>query len=289
MPALSHSLLPLTAVAVLATAQMRASDPPPVASKFIGDHCAVCHNEVEYEARLDLTNLKFNPEDPVNFALWVRIHDRVKAGEMPPKRMDRPTSADLEAFLKTMTESLVEAQRTQFARDGRAVQRRLNRYEYENALRDLLNVPWAQVKDKLPDDGEAYRFNKSGEALDVSFVQMERFMSAADYAMRLAMATASRAAGEDRPQALRPRRASLELAAARERHAARPAVVPGARFACAAGRPRRPRARRQPRDARARGGRQGVEHLQRRGRLYAGAAAPAAAGRYRIAWGYTSG
>ena len=67
--------------------------------------------------------------------------------------------------------------------------RRLNRHEYENALRDLLGVPWAQVASRLPEDGEAYRFNKSGEALDVSYLQMARFMDSADYAMRLAMAT----------------------------------------------------------------------------------------------------
>src|SRR5207344_901471 len=36
---------------------------------------------------------------------------------------------------------------------------------------------------------EAYRFNKSGEALDVSYLQMARFMDSADYALRQAMAT----------------------------------------------------------------------------------------------------
>jgi hypothetical protein len=54
-------------------------------------------------------------------------------------------------------------------------------------LRDLLNLPWIQVRDRLPEDGELYRFNKSGEALDVSHVQLSRYMSAADYALRQAM------------------------------------------------------------------------------------------------------
>jgi hypothetical protein len=190
LPAFSHFFLPLIAVAALATAQLRAGDPPPVASKFIDVHCAGCHNEFENEAHLDLTNLKVNPEDPANLALWVKIHDRVKAGEMPPGKRARPASVDLQAFLKTMTTSLVAAQKAQIARDGRAVQRRLNRYEYENALRDLLNVPWAQVKDRLPHDGERFGFNKSAEALDVSFVQMDRYLTASDYAMRQAMSAA---------------------------------------------------------------------------------------------------
>src|SRR4029078_423829 len=81
-------------------------------------------------------------------------------------------------------------QREQTAREGRATKRRLNRYEYENALRDLLNVPWARVKDRLPLDRARFGFNKSADALDVSFVQMDRYLSASDYAMRQAMSAA---------------------------------------------------------------------------------------------------
>ena len=40
--------------------------------------------------------------------------------------------------------------------EGRSTQRRMNRFEYENALRDLLGVPMAQVAAQLPEDGEAH-------------------------------------------------------------------------------------------------------------------------------------
>src|SRR5690606_37880604 len=43
------------------------------------------------------------------------------------------------------------------------------------------------VTEQLPEDGEAFRFNKVSAALDVSYVHMARYMSAADYAMRQAM------------------------------------------------------------------------------------------------------
>ncbi|NJN05369.1 MAG: DUF1587 domain-containing protein [Rhodobacteraceae bacterium] len=83
--------------------------------------------------------------------------------------------------------SLTSAERLMVEKNGRAMQRRLNRYEYENTLRDLLQVPWVQIKDRLPEDGEAHRYNKLGEALDVSHVQMARYLSVADYTMRQAM------------------------------------------------------------------------------------------------------
>jgi hypothetical protein len=157
---------------------------------FIDQYCGECHYE-DANGGLDFTALSFDPENRDNFATWVRVFDRVSAGEMPPKKKkERPAPTDLAAFTRVVSSSLAAFEKEQTTRDGRAIQRRLNRYEYENALRDLLNVPWAQVKDKLPHDGEAYRFNKSGEALDVSFVQMERYLLAADYAMRQAMAAA---------------------------------------------------------------------------------------------------
>jgi len=157
---------------------------------FFDQYCGECHYE-DASGGLDLSVLTFDPANRDNLATWVKMIDRVNAGEMPPKKKEkRPAPAELAKFIHHASASVTAYEREVTTRDGRAVQRRLNRYEYENALRDLLNVPWAQVKDKLPLDGEGYRFNKSGEALDVSFVQMERYLSAADYAMRQAMSSA---------------------------------------------------------------------------------------------------
>src|SRR5205823_7309002 len=122
-----------------------------------------------------------------NFSIWVLVHDRVANGEMPPKKKARPDSAVAEGFIKALASALTEAEEERAAKEGRATQRRLNRYEYENALRELLHAPWLQVRDSLPEDGEALRFNKIGDALDVSHVQMARYLAAADYALRQAM------------------------------------------------------------------------------------------------------
>jgi hypothetical protein len=177
-------------ISLVGGAQLRAAPPPDVAVAFIEKYCASCHDDVDPEARLDLTSLVYDPTNQANFALWVKVHDRVKLGEMPPKKKARPEAGDLEKFVQTMASTLTASEQAVIQREGRAAQRRLNRYEYENALRDLLNVPWAQVKDKLPLDGEQHGFNRSAEALDVSFVQIERYLSAADYAMRQAMGVA---------------------------------------------------------------------------------------------------
>lgn len=161
---------------------------------FLEEHCFDCHDADTHKAGLDLTALKFDPSSGTNFSRWVRVVDRVNNGEMPPRKKPRPELAELAAFTGSLSNALAGAERERIAREGRAMRRRLNRYEYENALRDLLHAPWLQVRDSLPEDGERDRFNKVGDALDVSHVQMARYLSAADYALRQAMA----------PQAQRP-------------------------------------------------------------------------------------
>ncbi|MBL9199906.1 MAG: DUF1592 domain-containing protein, partial [Opitutaceae bacterium] len=174
--------------ALAATAAARAAELPAKAGAFVEKHCAGCHDAVEKKGDLDLTALALNPADPKNFALWLKVHDRVESGEMPPKKKARPAAGELRDFLGVIGKSLAQAEQARFGGEGRATQRRLNRYEYENAVRDLLGAPWLQIRDSLPEDGEAQRFNKVGDALDVSHVQMARYMAAADHALRQVMA-----------------------------------------------------------------------------------------------------
>jgi hypothetical protein len=158
------------------------------ARSFIQQNCASCHSEKTPSGGLNVTSLLFRPGDAANFALWVKAHDRVSKGEMPPPGAPQPGTASRKAFLSSLAGPLIAFQEAQSRREGRAIWRRMNRYEYENTLRDLLGAPWLQVKEILPEDGLAYRFNKSGEALDVSHIQMSRYLAAAEYALREVMA-----------------------------------------------------------------------------------------------------
>src|SRR5205085_1097567 len=119
------------------------------ANQFIQKNCALCHSSSRAKAGLDLTKLAYTPTDPDNFAKWVKVHDRVSAGEMPPAGLPRPEAVSLAQFVDGLTATLTKYERDVATERGRAGLRRLNAYEYENAIRDLLNVPWVQIKDKL--------------------------------------------------------------------------------------------------------------------------------------------
>lgn len=156
---------------------------------FIEQHCVACHNAKAKKGNLDLTALGFAPANPDNLRVWVRVHDRVVAGEMPPKGAPRPEANEVGAFVSQLAADITTYERQAAAQNGRATRRRLNSYEYEHALRDLFQAPWLQIRSRLPEDGEAHRFNKSAEALDVSHVLLSRYMKAADYAMRQVLST----------------------------------------------------------------------------------------------------
>jgi len=169
-------------------ADARPSRGPAAVRDFLEAHCHACHDSAAKKGGLDLTSLKFDLADAETFATWVKVHDRVRDGEMPPGKKARPDDAARAPFLKALAGPMIAADDARVRREGRAAWRRMNRYEYENTLRDLLGAPWLQVKEMLPEDGEAFRFNKVGEALDVSHVQMSRYLAAAEYALREVMA-----------------------------------------------------------------------------------------------------
>lgn len=160
---------------------------PKAVQTFLKQNCAVCHNKQTASGGLNFAAMPFRPLDADNLRFWVKVHDRVSKGEMPPKGMPPPPAAAKTAFLAALDKPLTAIQIANERRDGRAVWRRMNRYEYENTLRDLLGAPWLQIKEMLPEDGLSHRFNKVGEALDVSHVQMSRYLAAADYALRQAL------------------------------------------------------------------------------------------------------
>ena len=151
---------------------------------FLDKHCLECHDSQTRKGNFDLESLKFAPTDPRNVATWVKVHDQIASGEMPPAKKPRPATAALAAYLAELRGRLTSAEDARIAAEGRTVKRRLNRFEYENTLRDLLAAPWLDLRESLPEDTEAHRFNKSGQALDVSHVQLARYLTTAEDALR---------------------------------------------------------------------------------------------------------
>ena len=153
---------------------------------FVEKSCVECHDADAKKGGLDLTALKSDLTDRKTFETWIKVFDRTASGEMPPKKKPRPDAAQQAAYLGDLSGLLVRQDAVQIVAQGRAVERRMNRFEYENAVRDLLQAPWLDLKEILPEDTEAFRFNKTGQALDVSHVQLQRYLTAAEEGLKSA-------------------------------------------------------------------------------------------------------
>ncbi|MBI5802235.1 MAG: DUF1592 domain-containing protein, partial [Verrucomicrobia bacterium] len=70
--------------------------------------------------------------------------------------------------------------------EGRVALRRLNRFEYQNTMHDLLGIE-VNLMELLPEDGSAHGFDKVSSALTLSPVQVEKYLEAADVALDAAI------------------------------------------------------------------------------------------------------
>ena len=160
---------------------------------FLEQHCVKCHDADTQKGNLDLTALKADYANAENFAHWVKIHDRIQSGEMPPKKEKRPAEAETKAMTAALAQSLIAAERAQLDATSRTSVRRMTRVEYENTVRDLFDMPGLALQILLPADGTAHGFDKNADALEVSHVNVAKYVEAADLALDLAIATRPKA------------------------------------------------------------------------------------------------
>lgn len=166
-------------------------------------HCVSCHDKETKEGGLDLTTLKQDLANQENFARWVKIHDRIESGEMPPKKETRPKAEEVAAVTNALRVDLIAAEAKALGDSNRTGVRRLTRAEYENTIRDLFDMPGIALYGSLPADGSAHGFDKNSDALDISHVNLSKYVEAADHALDLAIAT------QPQPPEMKKQRISL--------------------------------------------------------------------------------
>lgn len=154
---------------------------------FATDHCHDCHSGSDAEAGLDLTRLVSPEQGDQQLGRWIQIHDRIANGEMPPPEYSQVSREKRREIVGALDTSLSQTSQ-QWQQDfGRVRDRRLNRTEYEYVLRDLLHLPNLEVREMLPPDAGRDGFDNVGSALDVSYVQMTRYLDAARTALDAAI------------------------------------------------------------------------------------------------------
>ncbi len=152
--------------------------PPSVFVPFLERHCYDCHDSESKKGGLDFDALGTDLTEAATLARWVRIHDRVRDGEMPPPKQGPLAADEKSGFLEPLSVSLTKGH----ARVKGTVMRRLNRAEYERTLSAILGTN-VDVAAMLPEDGKSHGFDNVGEALDLSPTHLHRYLEAAGMAL----------------------------------------------------------------------------------------------------------
>jgi hypothetical protein len=187
-----------------------AADSTKAIESFVKQTCVECHDAETRSGGLDLTKTPFDLTSKTTLARWVQIHDRIENGEMPPDAEDLPLGKRA-PLLAVLAGAIHDADHAEVLADGRGPMRRLNREEYEQNLRDLLQLPQLDIRDMLPEDREGYHFNKTTDTLDMSRVQLAAYLDAAEAALRDAMAD-----GTEPPPSTRYRAVGTRLFSSRQ-------------------------------------------------------------------------
>ncbi|MDQ8182662.1 DUF1592 domain-containing protein [Pelagicoccus sp. SDUM812005] len=163
---------------------------PPLADTedkdFIAQNCVSCHNADDKEAGLVLENVTL--DDPTHDPeLFEHIVRRLDARQMPPADRKRPSEESYQEVLAHLVGAL-DAQAAAHPQPGRTdTFRRLNRTEYQNAIRDLLAVE-IDAASLLPKDESSHGFDNVTVG-NLSPTLLDRYITAAQKITRLAIGT----------------------------------------------------------------------------------------------------
>jgi hypothetical protein len=154
--------------------------------QFVNKNCLGCHSRATRSGNLNLEG-STPAEHPER---WEKVLRRLRGRTMPPLGIPHPEETAYIAAIQSIETTLDGLQPNPGRTD---TFRRLNRTEYQNAIRDLLAVD-VDISNLLPADESSHGFDNITVG-DLSPTLLERYLSAARKISRLAVGIPARAPG----------------------------------------------------------------------------------------------
>ncbi|MCP4886210.1 MAG: DUF1592 domain-containing protein [Planctomycetaceae bacterium] len=149
--------------------------------QFLATYCIDCHgpNKQKSDRRFDglgesITNLK-------QLEQWQEIVDQLNLGEMPPPTKRQPGAVEKAKVIASITEGIAAARANLASSGQHTVMRRLNRFEYQQTIGDLLSLnveTWNPAAD-FPPDVKVDGFDNNGRELVTSGMLLDHYLGAA--------------------------------------------------------------------------------------------------------------
>jgi mono/diheme cytochrome c family protein len=151
---------------------------------LVARYCVSCHSDRLKTGGLSLERLSLGSVGE-HAPVWEKVVRKLRAGAMPPAGSPRPARSDSDA-LAVAVETALDRAAAASPNPGRPGVHRLNRAEYANAIRDLLDLE-IDGRSFLPSDDAMFGFDSIADVLSVSPGLLERYLSAAGRISRLAV------------------------------------------------------------------------------------------------------
>lgn len=147
--------------------------------------CAGCHSDQRRQGNLTLQNFDLATIGQTAPEVAEKMINKLRTGMMPPPGRARPGGDTLDVLLNTLERTMD----TQFARNPNAGSRafqRLNRAEYERAVKDLLAIE-VKAGTWLPLDTKSANFDNIADVQLPSATLLDSYLDAASEIARLAV------------------------------------------------------------------------------------------------------
>ena len=168
----------------------RAEDPAPPPNfqrdvlPILQSHCVRCHGPKAQESELRLDTLSTDLiRDRAAADRWNHVLHALNAGEMPPPDEPQLPTAQREVVTRWARHAVDRAVKARQKTDGRGALRRLNRFEYQQTMTDLLGLEMDYAKDLPPDPASPDGFRNNGQTLQMSALQLEAYLNTARQAL----------------------------------------------------------------------------------------------------------
>ncbi|HEX5106840.1 MAG TPA: DUF1592 domain-containing protein [Vicinamibacterales bacterium] len=161
-----------------------ATDPTAEPRAVITKYCVTCHSDRAKTGGLSLESADLT-DVPGHIDVWEKVIRKVRSGMMPPPGLPAP-SPDARAALAGWLETTLDRAAALAPNPGRPLVHRLNRAEYANAIRDLLDLE-VDTSTLLPSDDASGGFDNIADVLGVSPLLLESYLSAAGRISALAV------------------------------------------------------------------------------------------------------
>ena len=156
--------------------------------QLVDQYCGYCHDDDLREGGFSFSDIDLEHPDR-NAEQTERIILKLRGGMMPPAGMPRPDWDTVQSFVRAL-ETTIDQAAAADPNPGRPALYRLNRTEYRNSIRDLLDLD-IDVESLLPADNMTYGFDNIADVLTSNPTLMEAYVRAAGKISRLGVGDAS--------------------------------------------------------------------------------------------------